>query len=290
MPSQLPGTAPEAAAVLRFVTSLVWRRKWLIAAATIAAAALTFILYQAKPVDVWTGKAVLTIGLAPPLDFGLQKGDLALVPIESPRELVMRISSAAFKKNVVTRADFATAAFSQKMVTSSLRAEAGESDRDVEVDLTAGSAADVQAAFRALDAEIAEIHGNLLKRRLEPVHEEISQSKDRIAEIEKSLARWNAQIFDGTTDKTQNRSIIGPPNILALIPAWNELQDRVQRDTNLTELVEPSVLHLDVGAYSLEHRSIGELKASIVAGLVMLFALVVLTIVLSTTARRPSAD
>ena len=292
MANQLPGMAPDARTVLKFVTSLVWRSKWLIAAAAVVAGALTFALYKPTSVEAWTGKTILTIGLAPSLDFMLQGNGSALTPIELPRSVVAQISDPVFKSNVVKRADFApaTAAFSRKMVAASMRAIAGESDRDVTVELTAGSAADVQAAFRALAAEIGEVHGEILQRRLKPVQDEMNEAKSRLTRIEKSTDSLNSQIFGRIDDdKTQGRSVVIAPSAAASIPAWNELQDRIQRDKNLTELSEPSVVHLEVNAYSVEHRSIGTLKASILAGLAMLLAAIVLTIVVGTP-KRLSAD
>jgi hypothetical protein len=290
MANQLPGTAPDAGTVSKFIASLVWRWKWLIAAAAFVVAALTFALYKPTTVEVWTGKTTLTLGVAPAVDYVLQGSGSALTPVEPPRSVVARISDPVFKNRVVTRADFApaTAASSRDMVAASLRAIAGESDRDVVVELTASSAADVQAAFRALAAEIGEIHGEMLKRRLKPVQDEIDKAKGRIAQIENSYERLNNRIFDGATDD-KNRSLIMAPSVVASIPAWNELQDRIQRDTNLTGLSEPSVVHLEVNTYSVEHRSIGTLKASILAGLAMLLAAIVLTIVVGTP-KRLSAD
>lgn len=292
MANQLRGMAPDARTVLKFIVSLVWRSKWLIAAAAIVAGVLTFALYKPSSVEAWTGKTTLTIGVAPPVDFVLQGSGSALTPIEPLRSVVTRISDPVFKSNVVKRADFApaTAAFSRKMVAASMRAMAGESDRDISVELTAGSAADVQAGFRALAAEIGDIHGEVFQRRLKLVRDQINEAKSRLAQIEKSTDSLNSQIFNRTDDdKTQTRSVIVAPRAAASIPAWNKLQDRIERDTTLTELSEPSVVHLEVNAYSIEHRSIGTLKASILAGLAMLLAAIVLTIVVGTP-KRLSAD
>lgn len=285
MANQLPGMAPDARTVLKFIASLVWRSKWLIAAAAIVAGVLTFALYKPSSVEAWTGKTTLTIGVAPPVDFVLVGSGSALTPVEPLRSVIARISDPVFKSNVVKRADFApaTAAFSRQMVAASMRAMAGESDRDIAVELTAGSAADVQAAFRALAAEIGDIHGQLFQQRLKLVRDQINETKSRLAQIEKSTDSLNSQIFDRTDDdKTRNQSVIVAPRAAASISAWNTLQDRIERDTTLIELSEPSVVHLEANAYSIEHRSIGTLKASILAGLAMLLAAIVLTIVIGT--------
>lgn len=282
MNHQPSGAAPDARNVLKFVASHLWRSKWLIGAATVVAASVTFALYQPNTVQGWTGKTTLTIGVAPSIEYVLQSSGAALTPLETPRNVVARIYDPVFRSKVLNQAAFesATAAFSRGMVSSSLRAIAGESERDVAVELTAGSAADVQAAFRALAAEISQSHGDILNRRLQPLQARIEDAKRRIALIEKLSDRMNDRIFNTNFDDKMRPSIVAPSSAVS-IPAWNELQDHIQRDTNLTQLSEPSILHLEANTYPLVFRSIGALRASILAGLAMLMAMIVLTIVIS---------
>jgi hypothetical protein len=280
---------PDAEGVLKFVTRLVWRSKWLIGAATLVAASVAFALAQPNTVQAWTGKTILTIGLAPPIDYVLQGGGSPLAPIETRQNMAARISDPIFRKKVVNQATFepATAGFSRAMVSSSLRGIAGESDRDVAVELTAGSAADVQAAFRALAAEVGQVHGDILNRRLQPLRARIEEAKDRIALIEKSSDRLNDRIFNAASnDKNQVHSSLTPSPVTST-PAWNELHDRIQNDTNLTKLSEPSVLHLETDTYPLVPRSVEALRASLLAGLAMLMVMIALTIIISPPVRVP---
>lgn len=292
MDHQPSGAAPGAGGILRFVALVAWRSKWLIGAATLIAVVLTFAIYRpgAIQAQAWTGKTTVTIGLVPPVDYILQLSGSALAPIESPRNLATRISDPVFRTKVLDQAAFepATAAFSRSMVSSSLRGIAGESDRDVAVELTAGSAADVQAAFSALAAVIGQAHGKIIQQRLKPLQDRINDAKNRLAAMDKSAASLNDRIFavspDGKT--TQMLSPAFAPTLVVTLGAWNELQDRIQRDTNLTQFVEPSILHLEANTYPLMPRSVGSLKASILAGLAMLVAMIVLTIVVGSPVRR----
>jgi hypothetical protein len=286
MDNQPSSSAPDVASVLKFATSLVWRSKWLIGAATIVAATVAFALSQADTVQAWSGRTTMRIGLAPTVDYILLMSGAAITAVEAPRSVVARISNAAFRDQIVRRAAFepATAAVSRAMVSSSLRAIDLNNDRDVAVELSAGSAADVQAAFRAIAAEIDGAHGEIINRRLQLLQVKIDEAKSRIALIEKSSDQLMDRIFNtGSDDKTKLN-----PAIFSSIPAWNNLQDRIQHDTNLKELIEPSVLHLDTGTYLQGPRPIAALKASILAGLTMLLAMIVLTIVVGTRV-RPSA-
>jgi len=291
MNDQPSGSAPDAGSVLKFIALLLWRSKWLIGAAVIVAAAVMFALYKPSTVQVWTGKTTLTIGLAPPVDYLLVKNGPPLGPIETSRNAVARISDPIFRNKVLNQAVFepVTAASSRAMVSSSLRSIVGESDRDVEVELTAGSAGDVQAAFRALAAEIGQEHGDILNHRLQYLRSRVEGAKSRIAVIEKAANGLNDRIFSaGSDNKNQVPTFLVNPVLPVLVPAWNELQDRVQFDTNLEQLSEPSVLHLDANTYALASRSVGTLRASILAGLAMLAAMIIITIVVGARAQTPA--
>jgi hypothetical protein len=281
MNDQPSGSAPSAGSVLKFIAAVLWRSKWLIGAAVIVVVTVVFALYQPSTVQAWTGKTTLTVGLAPPTDFLLATSGSPLTAIESPRNAVARISDPIFRNKVLNQAAFvpATAAFSRAMVSSSLRGVAGESDRDLEVELSAGSAADVQAAFRALAAEIGLEHGDILNRRLQYLRARIVETKSRIALIEKAGDSLSDRIFNAASDTKSQEPTFTQAPLAALAPAWNTLQDRLQLDINLEQLSEPSVLHLDANTYALAARSVGTLRTSILAGLIMLAAIIILTIV-----------
>jgi hypothetical protein len=292
MDQQPSGTAPNAGSVLKFVASRVWRSKWLIGAATVIAAAATFALYQPDANQAWTGKTTLRIGVAPPADYVLAGSGSPLTPIETPRNTVARLSDPIFRNKVVNQAAFEspTSAFSKAMVSSSLRGISGESDRDVTVELTAGSAADVKAAFSALAEEISRVHGDIMKRRLQLLQAKSDDAKRRIALIETSSAViGNRLLGTGSDDKAQPNPSASTENFAVLVPAWHGLQDRVQNDTSLAQLSEPSALNLDVNTYFLASRSLGTLRASLLTGLSMLIAMIILTIIVGTPA-RVSAD
>jgi hypothetical protein len=292
MDRQLSGAAPDAGRVMNFVTSLLWRSKWLIGGVTIVAAAVAFALAPANTGQVWIGKTTLTVGMAPPVDYILQLSGPAMAAIEKPRDAVARISDQGFRRQVVSRAAFepATAAVSRSMIYSSLRAIALEGDRDVAVELSAGSAADVQAAFGAVAAEIDRAHNEILNRRLQLLQGRIDDAKSRLAEIEKSAERLNDRIVGALTDeKDPSRPLVLAPILAAAIPAWNDLQDHIQSDRNLKESSEPSVVHLDAAMSMQAPRSMGTLKLSLLAGFGMLVAMIVLTIIVNPSV-RPSAD
>jgi hypothetical protein len=277
---------------LNFNGSLVWKYKWLIAAATIVAALMTFALYRPGTAQVWTGKAILTIGMAPTRTYMLQESGSLLAPIETPRNVIAQISDPLFKKRILGRTAFqpATAALSRELAAASLRAVALANERDIAVEISAGSGEDVRAVLRGLAAEIEKEHKEILNERLESVSAEMDDVKSRVALIEKSI-EWNDRASGSVADDQIQWALtvtgLGVAAMATTTSTWIVLKDRIRRGTNLIKLSEPTVLHDEPDFYLLAPRSIGSLRASILAGLGVLAAMIVLTIVVGSRTRAP---
>jgi len=284
---QLPSTAPDAGNVLKFVVPLAWKWKWLIAAAVVLAAAVTFALTASSKIELWSGRAILTVGLAPASEFIAQKSGPAVAPIETPRRTIARLSDPAFKELIVKRAAFepATASTSRSMVASSLRGIALDKERDVAIELSAGSAADVQSAFRAIAAEIGTAHAAILDRQLEVVQNRINDDKARIAAIETEIGELNDRILRSMPKRNEPPRSRVTPMPATTMSAWNEMQSLVRNDTVLKQLSEPTALRIEADHLVVTHRSIERLRASLLAGAGMLVAMIILTIVVSPPRR-----
>jgi hypothetical protein len=286
---QVHTTAPDAGSVLRFAVPLAWKSKWLIAAAVILAAVVTYALIGPSPIEVWSGRAIVTIGQAPASDFIAQKSGPAIVPIESPRRTIARLSEPAFRELVIGRATFepATASISRSMVASSLRGILLDRERDIAIDLTAGSAADVKAAFRAVAAELSTIHAAVLDRQLKVLQNRIDQDNARLAAVAKEIGELNDQIIKSMPPPKWDEAPRTPvaPVMVTTIWAWNELQSQIRSDTTLKQLSEPTVLRIEDDQLDVSHRSIERLRDSLLAGAGMLIAMIVLTIVVSPPKR-----
>ena len=289
MEHQPPSTAPDAGSVLKFVVPLLWKSKWLIAAAAIIAAAVTLALTASSKIEIWSGRAILTVGLAPASDFIAQKSGPAVAPIETPRRTIARLSDPAFKELIVKRAAFepATASVSRSMVSSTLRGIMLDKERDVAIELSAGSVADVQSAFRAIAAEIGAAHTAILDRQLEVVQNRINEDKSRIAGIEKEISGLNELKLRSMPPPKRNEPPRSPvtPMLVTTISAWNELQSLVRNDTALKQLSEPTALRVEADHLVVTHRSIDRVRASLLAGAGMLVAMIILTIVVSPPRR-----
>ena len=274
---------------MKFVVPLAWKSKWLIAAVAVLAAAVTFALTASSRIEVWSGRAILTIGLAPASDFIAQKSGPAVAPIEMPRRTVARLSDPAFKDLIARQAAFepATASVSKSMVASSLRGIVMDKERDIAIELSAGSAADVQSAFRAIAAEIGAAHAAILDQQLKVVQNRIDDDKGRIAAIEKEIDELNERILKSMPPPKKNEPPRSPvtPMLVTTISAWNELRSLVRSDTALKQLSEPTALRIEADNLVVTHRSIDRLRASLLAGAGMLVAMIILTIVVSPSRR-----
>jgi hypothetical protein len=285
-------TAPGAGNLLRLITSLVWRMKWLIGGMVLVLTALAFALLPAKTDQVWSGRTILRIGLAPTIDYILLRSGEPMATIDLPKNTVARISEKDFKDQVAGRAAFdpATAAASRSMVAASLRAMVLDSDREISIELSAASAADVKAAIQAVTAEIQHEHGEILNRRLELLQTDIHEITTRLAVIEKSSERLNERAFaPGSDDGNSSHSTIFTLTPAAAIPAWNSLQDRLQQETILKKLSEPSRMRPEGDILLSGPRSVATLRVSLLAGVFLLVTMIILTIIVSLPLRS-SAD
>jgi hypothetical protein len=270
----------------------LWDSRRLIAVCVIIAAVLVFVLTTFSRTDIFSGRAVLTIGLAPASSFLAQRSGPAIAPIETPRQTVARLSDPAFKNQVLKRAAFdpVTASISRAMVTASLRGILPNSGRDVPIELSAGSAADVRAAFRAIAAEVSELHDALLDRQIRILQDKIDGNKDRIATLERRFGKPSDRILSRPQVEK-----IGPPNSrgarkpATVVSVWSDLHALVSSDTTLRQLSEPSVLRDEPDSIVITYRSIEGLRASLLAGAGMLIAMIILTIAVSPR-RRPPED
>jgi hypothetical protein len=287
-----PSTAPHAGTVLKFIGTCIWGFKWLIGAGMIAVVVTAIALFQLNSMQVWTGKTALTIGLAPSISHILQNSGSPLSPLEKSRDVIAHISDPLFKQKVVSQAAFepATAAFSRDMAFSSLRAVELNGEREVMAEVSAGSAADVQALLVALAAEIGREHEKILDQRREALQARIDDAKGRIAQIEALNVSQPLPSIISDARNWMRLAPLQPPPFIGPLPVWNELKDRVQHDTSLMKLMVPTAVSTAPGSYLLTHRSVGMLASSILAGVTMLAAMIVLTIVLSSPSRPPRSS
>ncbi len=206
-----------------------------------------------------------------------------LAPIKMQREVITQISDPAFKDKIMGQTVFQplTAAFSRGMATSTLRAVALVNPRDVVVEVSAASEEDVQAVIRVLASEIQKEHKEILRQRLEYLSAEIEDLQSQITRLEKSHTLFDDDRGPVGDDKSRWGRGKGFPNVSTQIRTWVYLKDRVRRSMHLVRISESTVLHSKPDSYLRAARSVDTLRASILAGLGMLAAIVVLAFFVS---------
>lgn len=284
-----PKTSSDATGVLRYVSSLIGPSRWLIGIACLLAVGLTLVFYSADNVPAWTGKTIVRIGLVPGFDYLLQDSGSPLEPVESNRSLVSRVSDPIFRIKVMGAAKFepANAVVSKKLATSSLRAVALEGYRDVSIEVSAASSADVNSVLQALADEIIRTHDAIIQRRLERLRANLTDLQSRIGFIEKSFTELGPRMLGVTRDgPDQAGAQSSAPNLTGAAEFWSKLRDRAQRTANLLELTEKTVIYVDPDSYQLSKRTIAPIRAALVAGLAMLAAMITLIVVVGAHRRH----
>jgi hypothetical protein len=289
--TQHSSAAPDAGSVLKFVSPLIRKSKWQIAFAMALAAIVTFALTSFGSVEIWSSRAILKVGLAPASDFIAQRSGSAVTPIELPRRTIARLSDPAFKALVVKRATFETetASTSRSMVAASLRGVTLDGDREISVELSAGSAADVRAAFQAIATEIGTAHREILDRQLQLLQGKIDADKASIADLEQQINELNNRTARSTSRRSEFSRSTTDILLATMISAWTDLQKRANDDATMQQLSEPSVLRIDPDSLVVTRRSIDRLRASLLAGAGMLLAMIILTVVVSPSRRPPAS-
>jgi hypothetical protein len=282
---QPTNSAPDVGDVARLVVSRIAESKWLIAPAVLLAAVVTFAITASGKVDIWSGRAVLTIGMAPASEFIAQRSGAALAQIEPAQRTVARLSDPLFKESLFKRAAFepTTASISRSMIASSLRGLSLDNERLVAIELSAGSASDVQSAFRAIAAEIGALHEAALDRQLKIVQNRIHESRNNIAAVENSVDDLNGRATWGASSPGKEQARISA--VSDMISAWTELQGRLRDDAALERLSEPTRLRPEANDLVVTHRSIETLRHSLLAGAAMLVMMIFLTIVVRPPGR-----
>jgi len=286
-----PPTASDATGTLRYVSSLVGPWRWLIGIACLLAVGLTLVFYSPGNVPAWTGKTIVRIGLVPGLDYLLQDSGSPLEPVESNRSLVSRVSDPIFRIKVMGAAKFepANAVVSKKLASSSLRAVALEGYRDVSIEVSAASSADVNSVLQAVADEIIRTHDAIIQRRIERLRANLTDLQSRIGFIEKSFTELGPRMLGVTRDGAdQAGAQATAPNLTGAAEFWSKLRDRAQRTANLLELTEKTVIYVDPDSYQLSKRTIAPIRAALVAGLAMLAAMIILVVVVSPHRRHSS--
>ncbi len=286
-------TAPDTRSVLRYVGARIKRARWLLMIASFLAFGFAAVSFGTNRTPIWTGRTIIKIGLAPSQDFLVQESGPPLAPIETSRNLVSRISDPMFQTKVLDRAllEPATAEDSKRLVKASLRAIALEGDRNVAVEVSAATKADIDTVLQSLATEIDKVHEGIAQRRLEALRAILADLQSRSEFIEKSMTETLPRIL--VAPPAQAQDIYGSPVTPTRAPVaefWSKLRDRVQRYKTLLELNEKTVTYAERGSYPKSERLTGPGAISLLTGLIMLVAMGGLAVVTAPKERNSAEE
>jgi len=249
---------------------------------TLCAAGAVWFLCPPDP-PVWRLRTIFHLGFSidpAPVIAGTSNGERT---IEQHRAVIGLISSRVFRDAVVGTSEFQqnTAALSRRLVFATVRPhELDNNNTDVEIDLTAASAADCLAAYRTIAREIEQRHARLFEENAKQLQAAIDNYRGRSMQLKK----WeDAAIRPGdqvSTQSDQARRDLGAD--------WSETMERLRRLEVAKLALKPTTFlpesEVDVTGPIVNNT----VRLSGLAGLAVLLCVLILTLGLEirSTGRR----
>jgi hypothetical protein len=236
-----------------------------------AAGAVWFLCHPGPP--VWRLRTIFHIGAsinpAPIID-GTSNGEGT---IESYRTVIALISTPAFRVIVASTSEFqqGTAALSRRLVYATLRPHAlDNNDEDVEIDLTAASAADCLAAYRTIAHQIEQRHAALFDENARQLQAAIDDYRERSMQLKK----WEDAVVqpDGqvSTEADHRKHDLGE--------AWSESSERLRRLEAAKLVLKPTTFPPESDVYLNGPLANNTVRLSALAGLAVLLCAFILTL------------
>lgn len=175
---------------------------------------------------------------------------------------------------VVETAEFepATATRSKRLVFSTSRANE-LNDYDITVEFLAASAADSQAAYRAIAELIRTRHARLLEQESKLVQAKIGYYRDLASQLQKWL--------DASGQASDQGQPSPPASRAELLERWIEANERLQQLEIAAAAVAPTLLS-DSEVYVSGPLTTSSVRLSALAGLAVLVSVLLLSIALQT--------
>jgi hypothetical protein len=197
-------------------------------------------------------------------------------PIEHYRSVVAAISAPAFRENIANTSEFeaSSAALSRRLVFQTLRPHAlSDNDYDIEIDFTAGSAADCRSAYRAIADRIEQRHAILSHRNSELLQKTIEDLQERSVQ----LKAWE-DAKQNSADADNSRS-------------WNDTGEKLRQLKAIKSLMKPTTFLPEAEVYVYGPLSNNTVRLSALAGLAIIFITLVLALGLeSLTSKQRNTE
>ncbi|SDR81797.1 hypothetical protein [Bradyrhizobium canariense] len=234
---------------------------------TICAGGAIWFLCRPDP-PVWRLRTVFHIGTSVnPSSIIEGSPDLQGV-VERYAIVVAFISTPIFRETIAEASKFepASAALSKRLVFDTLRAHA-LNDYDIEIDLTAASAADCRAAYRTIADRIEQRHEELFDQDAKMLQTAIDDLRERSAQLQKWEDAKVQPGFQPSTDADSPKS--------NLWVTWNETREHLRQLEAAKAYMTKTTFPAENDVYVNGPLSNNSVRLSALAGLgIILFTLI----------------
>jgi hypothetical protein len=201
--------------------------------------------------------------------------------IESHFRVVALISNPVFRDTIAGTSEFlpGSAGLSKRLVFETLRAHVWDSNvEDIEIDLTAASAADCLAAYRTIARQIEQRHALLFDENARQLQTAIDDYRERAAQ----LAKWgDAKLPPGDKASTDADST---KTRLAL--SWSETREHLRQLEAVKSLMTPTTFPPEAEVYVEGPLVNNTVRLSALAGLAVILCAILLAWTLDIRASR----
>ena len=247
---------------------------------TLCTAGAVWLLCRPDP-PVWRLRTVFHIGTSINPWMVIEGAPNPESPTERYRSVVALISTPVFRETIANSSEFeaGSAALSKRLVFETLRAHAlNDNDYDIEIDFTAGSAADCRSAYRAIADRIKRRHAIMSDQNIQLLQRTIEDLQQRSVQ----LKAWQdaKQI---STDADNGKSAFGI--------TWNETREKLRQLEVIKSLMKPTTFPPEAEVYIYGPLSNNTIRLSALAGLAIIFITLVLALGLeSLTSKQRNTE
>lgn len=247
---------------------------------TLCAAGAVWFLCRPGP-PVWRLRTIFHIGSSINPIAVIEGSPNPEGTLERYYNVVALISTPIFRDTVAGTSEFqpASAALSKRLVFNTLRAHSLDNNvDDVEIDLTAASAADCRAAYRTIARQIEQRHALLFDENTKLLQTAIDDYRERAIQLKK----WeDAALQPGdqvSTGADRPKSDLGA--------AWNETREHLRRLEAMKPLMKPTVFPPESEVYVNGPLSNNTVRLSALAGLAAILCAFILWLGLEARSSR----
>jgi hypothetical protein len=248
---------------------------------TLCAACAIWFLCRPDP-PVWRLRTAFRIGMSVSPAAVIAGSPNAQGTIERYASVIALISTPVFRDDIAGASEFETgsAGLSKRLVFNTLRAHAFDhDDEDIEIDLTAASAADCRAAYRTIVERIGQRHSGLSAQSAKTLQVAIDDYRERADQ----LAKWeDARIQPG--DKASAEADRAKSGIAL---SWSEAREHLRQLEAVKSLMTPTTFPPEAEVYIEGPLVNNTVRLSALAGLAVILCAFVLAWALEIRTSRP---